>query len=432
MSRIPVRTASLEPNPRERSPSARVKRAPAAAQSVLSKSTSHASLLTSRSSKAPINALSQSVRGTASSASLRTVSQPPIALAAAQTAKTPLRASSSGQAVQSASQSKGSLALREHIAKARAELTKSTRGEQRTRAALPSSWTSETPTQADRTPNPYDGIQDPFNQSRFTPKVVPGIKSAIERAKGSGHLMIAFKELQAIPRQVYDMYKPDPNHVIDFSAMDSAAWYEAVELKSLNAADNEISEIEMDLADTFEALQTLDLHNNMLSKLPSNLSKLTQLTTLSLAGNKLEMNVFDILTRLPHLLVLNLAKNALEGTLPSLSAMHDLQDLNLSENQVDDIGTALQSSLSLRSLNLHANRISRFQVTQLPQPSKLRSLDLSNNRLQAAFLNEDTELPMLEELKLEWNRFTAFAEEGCFLTAPRLRGSMISANVRSA
>lgn len=326
---------------------------------------------------------------------------------------------------------KSSLALKDHIAKARAELQKS----------------SNKPVNGSRTPSvfrqndaPQDQassviddlfshIEDPFNQSKLMPKRDPPLDRAIQKAREAGQLNIATMQLGTIPDAVYSMYKPDPGHVIDFSMDSGAAWYEYADLTHFNAADNEIETIEETFLDVFGGVSAIDLHNNQLKSLPQSFLQLSQLTILNLAGNKLSNETLDLICQCENLVELNLARNALTGSLCSgISNLRRLNTLNLRENQLSTIGNCLESSMNLLTLNVSGNKISEFAMSQLANCQGLVDLDLSRNRVTNAIIDKSLTFPRLEALNLSHNRITALSTQAHTLNLPALSSLVVAQN----
>lgn len=117
----------------------------------------------------------------------------------------------------------------------------------------------------------------------------------IDDARRNGMLNIAALNLGSMPEQVLFMY--------DESAMKTSTviWSETVDLIRINASDNEIEEIGEDVfpdlskedllhdeqgkGNQFGGLQQIDLHGNLLSRLPIGIRRLEMLTSLNLVSS---------------------------------------------------------------------------------------------------------------------------------------------------
>jgi hypothetical protein len=177
-------------------------------------------------------------------------------------------------------------ALREQIAKAR---------EAARRAKAEPSRTSTPPRDA-IVPDPAEiasfdfGLDDPFNQNAKGSKSL--LRKRIDGARVDGRLNIAAMGLKEVPDDILTMYKYDPNDK-------TVAWGEIVDVDVMIMADNELETLpeamfpDVDVEDMvdsdesgpqFGAVQTIDLHGNMLRELPMGLGRLTQLSKLNLVS----------------------------------------------------------------------------------------------------------------------------------------------------
>ncbi|CCG81983.1 Predicted protein [Taphrina deformans PYCC 5710] len=318
---------------------------------------------------------------------------------------------------------KSSAGLREHIAKARAELQKSARkpaAAPRARQAAVSSTASDDVPSLE-VDDPFSAIKDPFNQAKNKPSFDPQLDAAIKRARTDGRLAIASMRLQKIPRDVIDMYKPDPSHVIDFSMDSAPSWYDYADLTYVNIADNELEEIDESLIDIIGSVATIDLHNNHLAKLPQSLLELSQLTTLNLSDNKLTTDILNLITLLPTLTELNLSRNKLGGILSSkLSKLDQLSRLDLSDNELEAIDYSLTGCTKLQHLNLSGNQLTRLQVSQLSQQTGLVELDASRNKISPALIDTTLTFPRLSILNLSHNKIRELQDDSHVLSLPNL------------
>ena len=118
------------------------------------------------------------------------------------------------------------------------------------------------------------------------------LQGRLASARTSGRLNIAAMGLREIPADVMNMYN------LESVGRSDGAWAESVDLTRFVAADNELEMIEgsvfpdvdpQEFADDedsqgniFAALETLDLHGNMLISVPTGLRRLQLLTSLNL------------------------------------------------------------------------------------------------------------------------------------------------------
>lgn len=188
---------------------------------------------------------------------------------------------------------KSSAALRESIAKAKAAR------KQATMKPMP---------EDDKTAlAPLAAVPDVVNPGASLDDVDSGhdmlvgkaLSERIETARTSGHLDISAMNVPQIPGEVLNMYKPEAVKT------SKVAWYEMVGLTRCSAADNELEVIDSRLfpvvdaqADgddedeaLFVALESLDLHRNLLRTIPAGLGYLEGLTTLNLVRDTLPVSI---------------------------------------------------------------------------------------------------------------------------------------------
>ncbi|KAL4987167.1 hypothetical protein BDW68DRAFT_113332 [Aspergillus falconensis] len=310
--------------------------------------------------------------------------------------------------------SKSSSALRESIAKAKAA---------RKAAA--------------HQPSPLDAwneadIQDPFNQR---PKdQTKMLRKKLDAGRTTGHLNIAAMSLTTFPDEVLTMY--------DFDANATAGWYESVDLVKLIAADNEFTELpdtafpdvdseQLDpdsevKGNQFGGLEVLDLHGNLLNRLPIGFRRLQRLHTLNLSNNKLTMEDVDVVLEMASLRDLKLAKNQLQGPfLQEIGRLGNLEVLDIHKNSITALPETVAGLKRLRVLNVGQN-----QLTELPFEIlctlPLREIIAPKNKLQGALIPAAVDrLESLQELDVVGNSLTSLGEK---LTLPALQTLAISMN----
>ena len=269
------------------------------------------------------------------------------------------------------------------------------------------------------------------------------IRNRINTARMDGKLNIAAMSLKQFPEEVLGMY--------DASSLEEGkvSWSEVVDLTRLNAADNELEQLEDSLfpdrsvfelstddegeGNQFGGLELLDLHGNILQALPMGLRRLERLTSLNLSHNRLENPVLDVISQIPSLRELKLGNNSLAGSLPSsICELTQLEVLDLQANRFLALPEAFCELASLKSLNVSGNQLTalpmealqRLRLTDLDASNNmiiaslfplgsvsghptLQNLNLANNSLAALTFSETLELPQLKTLNLTNNHLTA-------------------------
>ena len=156
-------------------------------------------------------------------------------------------------------------------------------------------------------------------------------------------------------------------------------------------------------------LRELTLDENLLTgSIPSQLSLLTNLTWLHLGGNELTGRIPLELSKLTNLERLSLRENNLTGSIPpELSELTNLRELTLDENLLTgSIPSQLSLLTNLRNLNLNNNQLTGLIPPQFSQLTNLIFLDLSYNQLSGPIPPELFQLKYLRHLSLFFNQFT--------------------------
>ncbi|THU97663.1 outer arm dynein light chain 1 [Dendrothele bispora CBS 962.96] len=153
------------------------------------------------------------------------------------------------------------------------------------------------------------------------------VRETIERARSSGSLNLSSRSLECLPPELYEIHlgiTPDalklvpnptplppsePSVAQKRGKRDNPAWFEAQDLQTLKAPNNEILEIQHEIS-LFGSLKVIDLHKNKLTSLPRTFGDLASLTSLDLSNNALTSIPTNIFT-FPDLTHLNLSHNQL-------------------------------------------------------------------------------------------------------------------------
>lgn len=159
----------------------------------------------------------------------------------------------------------------------------------------------------------------------------------------------------------------------------------------------------------------MDLSNNILSKIgPNTFSKLPQLRTLRLRGNRLTISTISKLDSISTVEELDLSANLFVGPLDSYTfpKMQSLKDLQLSHNSFSSIKMgSLEGLINLTSLSLHHNQIDVIEDHAFIYLSNLISLDLSHNRIVAVSGASLAHLPHVTDLDLRHNFLRALTAD---------------------
>ncbi|KAL6127750.1 hypothetical protein ACLB2K_071113 [Fragaria x ananassa] len=191
-------------------------------------------------------------------------------------------------------------------------------------------------------------------------------------------------------------------------------------------------------------LVNLLINNNMLSgRVPTSLSRLTNLTTLDLSGNmlsgsippefgdspklqglylgnnQLTSTIPESLGRLGSLVKLNLTGNKLSGAVPaSFGNLKGLTHLDLSSNKLDDELFSNSMAWRIETVNLSHNFLTGELPLSLGNLSYLTYLDLHANLFKGMIPPDLGNLVQLEYLDVSSNRLSGHTpEQVCNLTS---------------
>jgi internalin A len=150
-----------------------------------------------------------------------------------------------------------------------------------------------------------------------------------------------------------------------------------------------------------ESWTELDLSNNQLTKLPSEIAKLTKLTYLNLRNNQLTIFPANI-TKLTNLTRLDLRKNQLRKVPTEVTKLISLTTLSLRENDLTSLPPDIANLINLTTLGLCENRLASLPP-EIAKLINLGYLDLSYNQL-TNLPPEITKLKNLSYLNLKSNQ----------------------------
>jgi len=320
------------------------------------------------------------------------------------------------QKVTESPQSKSSAALREAIAKAKAERRKA--------AGRPESRSGD-----------YKA-DDRANVPATSDSLV--FRKRIDQARIDGRLNIAAMGLSEFPREVLTMYD------LDTLNTSSGAWYESVDIRRLNAAENELQDIDEMFPDRsaeelrheddetegtiFGGLEILDLHGNSLQHVPVGLRQLQHLTILNLSKNRLSNDSVGTLSQITSLKELRIAENALKGTLPEvLYGLRGLEILDVHGNAISELSDGIRDLGNLRILDMASNQLRSFPL-QAIENLPLSELNLGRNRLAGSLFSPGfAGLSFLKSLDVSGNALTSICDDGP-LDMPQLHSFYASDN----
>ena len=144
-------------------------------------------------------------------------------------------------------------------------------------------------------------------------------------------------------------------------------------------------------------LQTLDLSNNQLSSLPTEIGKLVNLKYLYLQDNQLTSLPAEI-GKLVNLKVLDLHNNQLSSLPTEIGKLINLHTLGLSNNQLTSLPAEIGKLVNLQTLYLGNNKLSSLPAEILKIKNKIlideTSYDINN-------INMENEILIFSYLKIK-------------------------------
>lgn len=222
------------------------------------------------------------------------------------------------------------------------------------------------------------------------------IAYAMENTKKLGILNLSKMSLTEIPDEV-------------FESMPGTARF-------INVSNNQLTELDVRLCD-YVLVQRLTANANLLTCVPTTISRMTALKKLDLAHNKLThlpdafsrmrlLEHVDLsqneLTSLPasfmslKLTALNLSHNRFTSAPVELSSMEWLMDLDFSYNSLRSIPVEYMAWTQMISLNLDHNEITDFPNAMLLACTAMVTLRLRSNPITMAVLEAKTAYPQFD------------------------------------
>ncbi|XP_069469919.1 nyctalopin-like [Ambystoma mexicanum] len=199
-------------------------------------------------------------------------------------------------------------------------------------------------------------------------------------------------------------------------------------LISLDVSHCNIFEIHPLVFSHLVSLEILDVTSNKMRYIPHALSKVPNITRLSLEKNNIEAIGKNSLMFQTSLHTLNLRKNriwVIQGE--AFIHLNELRNLNLGHNNISDLPNQLiEGLIHLKTMYLEANRITAIRCP-FSSLINLKKLYLNNNRIVYISRNTFSSLKELEFLHLSRNHLASIPHP-LFLRLPKLRHIFLSYN----
>ncbi|KAH9053798.1 L domain-like protein [Lactarius vividus] len=245
------------------------------------------------------------------------------------------------------------------------------------------------------------------------------VRETIERARSSGSLNIASRDLPCLPSVLFEIHlsvtpdklssvpeePPLPEKPSMRATSNSTTWYDQQDLTFLRARNNQIVEIQHEIS-LFGSLKTIDLQHNRLASLPESFADLTSLINLDLSHNALT-SLPTFFFALPSLSVLDISHNSLT-TLPFNMPFDPAKKAPAPSRRSSDFYSAPEIVRATRplphltSLDVSHNKIVASAIHSHGIPQDLKTFNLTYNPLAnvAELLTSLSAVTQLVELRM--------------------------------
>ncbi|KAH9029317.1 hypothetical protein EDB83DRAFT_2678570 [Lactarius deliciosus] len=245
------------------------------------------------------------------------------------------------------------------------------------------------------------------------------VRETIERARSSGSLNIASRDLPCLPSVLFEIHlsvtpeklssvpeePPLPEKPSRRATSNSTTWYDQQDLTFLRARNNQIVEIQHEIS-LFGSLKTIDLQHNRLVSLPESFADLTSLVNLDLSHNALT-SLPTLFFALPSLSVLDISHNSLT-TLPFNMSFDPAKKTPGPSRRSSDFYSAPEIVRATRplphltSLDASHNKIVASAIHSHGIPQDLKTFNLTYNPLAdvAELLTSLSAVTQLVELRM--------------------------------
>ena len=158
-------------------------------------------------------------------------------------------------------------------------------------------------------------------------------------------------------------------------------------LELLELVSCDVKTLPVNFLDNFPHLLSLNLRDNQISQLPSQVFRSSTLLELVLSGNGLRTLPADVFAATPQLRLLDLSHNdlaALPGAI--FSGLEHLEILDISHNRVQTLSEAiLADNTFLRILDCRHNQLAAIDEMVFRKNNLLEEINLSHNKVGKTF-----------------------------------------------
>jgi adenylate cyclase len=237
------------------------------------------------------------------------------------------------------------------------------------------------------------------------------VPEAVRHLASLTHLDLSCNRIEELDHAQLDQVKPLNSLLLQNNRLTDLppSFGQFVSLTALYLSNNRFDHVPRVICE-IRSLVTLDLSFNNISTIPDEIGQLTKLQRLLLVSNRISGTLPKTFDRLVELRELDLRQNSIQD-LGVLSSMSRLKMLFLDYNTVSTLTCEFRQ---LQQLTLHKNHLTSFKPSSVPTTS-LVSLNLSKSKLAQLPDAMFEQLPMLETLILDDNKFVSVPASICSL-----------------
>ncbi|KAH7652393.1 L domain-like protein [Dioscorea alata] len=203
----------------------------------------------------------------------------------------------------------------------------------------------------------------------YSSKTADSPANRVARWRSTGIVALRDRKLKEVPSEIFEVDRF---------------------VRTLDLTNNNIVEIPSEITRLI-SMQRLVLAENLIERLPANLGvfkslkvlkldvgSLSRLEKLSIAGNSL-LSLPKTIGDLHNLLLLNVSNNKLKTFPESIGSCTSLEELQADGNLVEELPSSICSLINLKSLSLNSNNIKKLPQNLLKDCKALQNISLHEN-----------------------------------------------------
>ncbi|KAJ8772974.1 hypothetical protein K2173_028151 [Erythroxylum novogranatense] len=203
--------------------------------------------------------------------------------------------------------------------------------------------------------------------------------SRMARWRSTGIVAMRDAKLKTFPIEVLDLDRAvrtldlTQNKLVDIPTEIN----KLINLQRLILADNLIERLPMNLG-KLQSLKIMTLDRNRISSLPDELGQLVRLERLYISANLLTC-LPETIGSLRNLSLLNISNNKLKALPESIGSCFSLEEIEANDNLIEDLPASICNLSQLKSLSLNNNNVSQIPTYLLKDCKALQNISLHNN-----------------------------------------------------